>query len=149
MRHRRYHASSARRQARRPPPNPWLPLATPEGVLLVYVWYVQPVGDIPEPITFIYDPRLQDVVLVPGDFASSRQLFVDSMEATTAQTGIHFELRETHGVEGLAATDRQWDGKPTFRCNNCDTEHDVHKNVAQVLYQHYTSQHQPLTDTIQ
>jgi hypothetical protein len=42
-----------------------------------------------------------------------------------------------HGVAGLAATDPEWDGKPTFVCANpaCGAVHDVHENVAMVLWE--------------
>jgi hypothetical protein len=47
-------------------------------------------------------------------------------------------VEAVEGVQGIAVTDPHWDSKPTFRCGNCEVLHDVHENVAQVLFQRST-----------
>jgi len=97
----------------------------------IKVWYVEPFGLIDQPAAFVYYPGENcGVQVMIGD---SLESFCDILREAAAELGC--ELKETWGVKGIASTDPYWDGKPTFRCGRCSIEHDVHENVAQVLYQ--------------
>jgi hypothetical protein len=93
-------------------------------------WFVEPVGSITEPVTFIQVPGEGSVRIVVGDLWATREILRD----VSQQTGVL--LVEIDGVDGLAVTDPHWDGQSVFICKNphCGKLHDVHLNVAQNLF---------------
>lgn len=101
----------------------------------LWVWYVEPVGKIAEPVTFIADYLANDdpngnVQVIRGDLATSREIVRDAARQAGA------EVYEVEGVEGIAVVDPHWDGKPVAICRNptCGTLHDAHLMTAENLY---------------
>jgi len=107
--------------------------ACPEPVL--HVWYVEPVGKIAEPVTFVAgfesdDVEKEVVQMIRGDLATSREI----VRETARKAGT--SLYEVEGVEGIAVIDPHWNGGPVAICGDpkCGTVHDVHLMTAENLY---------------
>jgi len=74
------------------------------------------------------------IVFVPDNGVSvmpgAKAEIVRILRETEKETCLPFRIVE--GVDGIAATDPQWDGSSTFVCANpaCPEVHDVHEMVA-------------------
>lgn len=101
-----------------------------------HVWYIPPFGEIvTEPLTVLWFPG-QKLIMLGGSLEKSKMI-VKEAGADMPDAPI---IRETNGLKGLAKTDPEWNGEPTFQCGHCDLAHDVDENVAEVLYQRFQSQ---------
>lgn len=96
------------------------------------VWYIAPFGQIvTTPVAVIWYPDRQ-THLIEGPHERSRKMIQEILSVLPDA-----EIEEINGIKGIAMTDPHWDGKQTFKCENCDAAHDVDENVATVLYQRF------------
>lgn len=89
---------------------------------------------ITEPTVFMWIPG-EGVSLITGTkggLGAVRRM----LEETAEETGMPVVI--TDGVDGIAATDPHWDGKPTFHCKDprCGKTHDIHQMCAENLFRH-------------
>lgn len=111
--------------------------------LTARAWLVKPAGKITEPIAIIWIPGDEDcspvtrVVRVGNDDGLEKTRA--SLNETSKETNLPVVI--TEGVDGIAAMNPDWDGKPSFRCDNpvCGQVHDVHLNFAQNLFAYVSS----------
>lgn len=98
----------------------------------VRAWLVAPQGLITEPVGFLWSGSHDDddgvQVLLGVELAALRA----ELDETREKTGVIV----IEGVAGIAMTDPEWDGEPTFSCENpeCSATHDVHLMLAENLF---------------
>src|SRR5579872_1821306 len=96
----------------------------------VQIWYVDPFDAIDQPVTFFKFSSIPEVTMLTGSHEKARKTIIDSLSPHADD----IKIIEVHGVEGLASTDPTWDMRPTFRCDHCAVDHDVHEAMAVNLY---------------
>jgi hypothetical protein len=96
---------------------------------VVHVWYISPFGSlVDQPFTVIEFCEDDEMYLMLGCHEQVRANVAELVKNTGA------ELIETVGVAGLADTDPYWNREETFQCGNCETIHNAHETVAEMLY---------------
>lgn len=100
----------------------------------LHAWLVAPQGLISEPVGFLWAHDAEEGVrvVVGAELAAFRAEIADGADE------LH-EVVVVEGVEGIAMTDPEWDGEPTFTCANphCGKVHDVHLVCAENLFQQF------------
>jgi hypothetical protein len=94
----------------------------------IKAWYIGPFRTIREPIIVLWEPPDSQVCVL---FEPKREACVALRERVARQGAI---LEEQSGVEGIAQTNRTWDGCTELWCRFCGEIHDVHEVAAEGIY---------------
>ena len=102
-----------------------------------HLWLVPPQGLITEPFGILWDGAYEEDS-VKGVLGAELTLLRTEYSKEQDKTGVII----IEGVEGVAATDPDWDGDDNVRCGNpeCGKLHNIHLNVAEDIFQQAVEQ---------
>lgn len=94
----------------------------------IKAWYIDPFRTIREKIIVLWEPPDSKVCVM---FEPKPEAYAGLRESVARQGAI---LEEQSGVQGIAQTNRTWDGCTELWCRFCGELHDVHEVAAEGIY---------------